>query len=354
MRKKLLFSVVLSSFMLIGCGGGGSGSDAPITTEEQPPITEEQPPTTNPDPDIVAPVITLIGDAVIYLTEGDTYIEEGATANDEVDGTLTVTITGGVDTSEPSTYIITYTAEDLSGNSSSITREVVVSKLIMMADKNDTLVDLLLIYGNGTEALYGNDVTTRLNHLVTITNKVYKDSNTSTFFKAVIVKDNNLDDTKSSLDMINNTVDNTELAALRDSENVDEVIIYKPYSGDGFCGVAWINTILHPNYAYAVVAVDCPTDTSPHELGHNFGLDHSHPQNSVGIYPYSLGHGEDGLFSTIMAYTDAFNTTKTTMIFSNPLADCFGSPCGIEEGYDGEADATRTINETKQAISEFR
>ena len=75
-------------------------------------------------PDTMPPVITLNGDKTINLTKGDVYNELGATATDDVDGSVTVTTSGEVDSSAVGTYTITYTAKDSSNNESNLTREV--------------------------------------------------------------------------------------------------------------------------------------------------------------------------------------------------------------------------------------
>ncbi len=82
----------------------------------------------NPSLDTTPPVINLTGSSTINLTLGDTFTDPGAAATDDVDGDLTslISITGSVDTSSVGTYTLTYSVEDAAGNSSSITRTVVV------------------------------------------------------------------------------------------------------------------------------------------------------------------------------------------------------------------------------------
>jgi len=75
-------------------------------------------------PDVTAPVITLNGDASITLFVDVNYEELGATATDQRDGNVNVTITGSVDTSIEGTYPITYTAIDKAGNEVIATRTV--------------------------------------------------------------------------------------------------------------------------------------------------------------------------------------------------------------------------------------
>ena len=107
-RSLLSFTLCLS--LLTACGGSGGGSSVPPTV-----VT----------PDTTAPVITLTGDASVQINEGEAYEEQGATAQDNVDGSVDVVVSGEVG-SEPGVYTITYTATDTAGNSSQITREVTV------------------------------------------------------------------------------------------------------------------------------------------------------------------------------------------------------------------------------------
>ena len=75
--------------------------------------------------DTTPPVITLNGASTINVNINSTYTELGASANDHCDGVLTVTIGGDtVDTTTVGTYIVTYTATDSEGNTTTVTRTV--------------------------------------------------------------------------------------------------------------------------------------------------------------------------------------------------------------------------------------
>ncbi len=78
-------------------------------------------------PDTTAPVISLIGSTVVSVLKDSSYIELGATALDDRDGVVDVVVAGTVDVSTTKSYTVTYTATDLAGNSSSLTREVNVT-----------------------------------------------------------------------------------------------------------------------------------------------------------------------------------------------------------------------------------
>lgn len=94
---------------MFGCGGSNSDDVVEIA-----PI------------DTIAPTITLVGLSTVTLTVGDTYQESGSTVVDNVDTGLTATISGSVDTSTVGSYVLTYTATDLAGNSSNVSRTVIV------------------------------------------------------------------------------------------------------------------------------------------------------------------------------------------------------------------------------------
>jgi hypothetical protein len=79
--------------------------------------------------DVLAPVITLIGSDRVTMSFGEYYNEQGATAIDDTDGSVDVTIIGSIG-EELGTYILAYSAADTSGNASSIQRAVTVDDLI--------------------------------------------------------------------------------------------------------------------------------------------------------------------------------------------------------------------------------
>jgi len=75
--------------------------------------------------DVTPPIVTLNGLAEITLECSiDAYAEAGATAIDDCDGTLAVSITGSVDAGASGDYTLTYTATDAAGNSAQVIRLV--------------------------------------------------------------------------------------------------------------------------------------------------------------------------------------------------------------------------------------
>ena len=75
--------------------------------------------------DTTAPVITLEGSTTISITIGTAYQEQGATALDDKDGTVEVSIdNSALDTSSVGVYQVIYTATDKVGNSAEKARSV--------------------------------------------------------------------------------------------------------------------------------------------------------------------------------------------------------------------------------------
>ena len=79
--------------------------------------------------DTTPPVITLSGANPANVTQNTSYTDAGATANDDVDGVVTVSTTGTVDTTTLGDYTLTYTATDSAGNTATATRTVTVTAL---------------------------------------------------------------------------------------------------------------------------------------------------------------------------------------------------------------------------------
>ncbi len=94
-----------------------------------------------PGSDNTAPVVTVTGTNPSLVQCGGTYTEQGATAMDNVDGNVTATPSGSVDTTTPGAYTVTYTSTDSSSNVGSATRTVNVV---------DTNAPAILLNGNSS------------------------------------------------------------------------------------------------------------------------------------------------------------------------------------------------------------
>ncbi|MCI4429827.1 MAG: DUF5011 domain-containing protein, partial [Burkholderiales bacterium] len=75
--------------------------------------------------DTTPPVITLNGSASMTVTIGSSFSDPGATATDNIDGNVSVNVTGSVNLSVVGIYTLQYNARDLAGNdATTVTRTV--------------------------------------------------------------------------------------------------------------------------------------------------------------------------------------------------------------------------------------
>jgi hypothetical protein len=76
--------------------------------------------------DTTAPLITLNGSNPFFVELGGAFVDPGATANDSCAGSVSVTVSGTVNTNAVGTNTLTYSANDGNGNTNSATRTVIV------------------------------------------------------------------------------------------------------------------------------------------------------------------------------------------------------------------------------------
>lgn len=112
---KSFLALLFIGLFITACGGGKS---TPTEVEQ----------------DTTAPVITILGDSPTSIGQNETYTDAGATALDDIDGVVSVSSNGSVDTAKVGTYAITYAAEDQAGNKATKTRTVDVLASLSLAN----------------------------------------------------------------------------------------------------------------------------------------------------------------------------------------------------------------------------
>jgi hypothetical protein len=124
--------------------------------------------TVNVIEDTTAPVITLNGDSSMTIAQGSTYVDPGATATDNVDGDLSVDVSGNVDTNTVGEYTILYNVTDEAGNAATqVTRTVnvvepttttLVSPNQSFTWANDGVVEVVKLQEEYTQDFKSNNV----------------------------------------------------------------------------------------------------------------------------------------------------------------------------------------------------
>ncbi|MCC5904923.1 MAG: fibronectin type III domain-containing protein [Balneolaceae bacterium] len=130
-------------------------------------------------------------------------------------------------------------------------------------------------------------------------------------------------------------------------------------------GLAWLlnSTNGRPELGFSVTRVQQAswTSTHAHEMGHNFGNDHSRNQQinaagvSGGLFEYSTGWrwtGQDGVgYTSVMTYREG---NQAVDIFSNPEILYQGTPTGSYSGQYAPSDNARSMREIKHVIAGYK
>ncbi|MGK0272774.1 MAG: hypothetical protein ACI88H_003450 [Cocleimonas sp.] len=150
--------------------------------------------------DTVNPEITLLGSNPLTLNINDTFIDPGASATDNVDGDITNLIipTSTVNAAIAGKYEVSYLVSDLAGNSTNISRVVIVSE--------DVKTDGIVIDGNTND---WNDITT----FSSSSNAIMKVSDDDEKLYILITSSDLGANTQILMDTDNNAVTGLELSA---------------------------------------------------------------------------------------------------------------------------------------------
>ena len=288
--------------------------------------------------------------------------------------------------------------------------QAATSPAISKAAPAAVFVDLMVVYTQTYAAALGANLQTRLNFLVSSANTMYADSEVGIVLRLVHHVGVDYSDTATDDSIALNDITPAAggglgvfagIEALRTQYGADMVTFLRNGSSFGGSGVAWTAdqpiSAAYAGYMYSVVT-GCMASCEwvwVHEVAHNMG--NAHDRATVawenggvavppqGSYPYSFGYysctantlscipnvpggcgsqpecstpkGGTNNFSDVMAYFHA--TTTRNFKFSNPNVTCAGAlniqvPCGVPDGQANSADAARSMNNNRAAISALR
>jgi hypothetical protein len=94
--------------------------------------------------DTTKPVITMKGSSPVNVECGDSYVDAGATVGDTCDQHVALNTVSTVNSAVPGNYSVSYSATDASGNSSAVSRGVMVA---------DTLAPIVTLVGSSSTTL---------------------------------------------------------------------------------------------------------------------------------------------------------------------------------------------------------
>jgi surface protein len=148
------------------------------------------------------------------------------------------------------------------------------------------------------------------------------------------------------------------------NEKAADLVVYFSYGFDTG-GVAWLLDDIRgwPHYGFSLIRINSAgIYTASHEMAHNMGSMHSRNQQSQtappegGLFEYSTGWrwtGDDNLsYHSVMTYQE--NSNVRAPIFSSPDISYGGVPAGSYTGAYAPADNSRSLNEIRHVIANYR
>lgn len=220
-----------------------------------------------------------------------------------------------------------------------------ISCLLFVMPANAADVDIVATYDSGAESYIknaGSSITATIMNNVAQINRIYAKQNIPiTLVLKKILKQ----------DFATKEINNTLLAQVRSGDGAlknayrADYAIHFSKSSTSYCGIAGVRkdekSTGQYNTYFSASAIDCDYLTVAHELGHNFGLNHSKKQDGTGaVYPYGLGYAVEGKFATIMVHNYIYS-----QFGGGAILDYFSDPEYYHPtyGYIGDASSNAKL-----------
>jgi len=221
------------------------------------------------------------------------------------------------------------------------------------ADSGNT-IDVLVLYTSSVSISLGGDAQAQnfAQQAIDSTNTAYINSQITQRVRLVNAQLSPIDETGSLSTELSGLRANALVAGLRNQYRADLVALLSNTGGG--CGIGYLMGSVNgnPNNAFTVTSRTCAVGnlTFAHELGHNMGSAHNPEDGSGGTYSYSYGHYVNGVFRTVMSYSNPCTSGCTRRAyFSNPSIIFSGFPTGTST-----RDNASSINNTDVRIANYR
>lgn len=280
--------------------------------------------------DDVPPQITLNGSSSVTISVGETYIEQGASAVDDRDGLVTVTVTGSVDTNTVGTYFLSYNAMDTAGN-----QAIEVARSVTVEQFTDAEAPVISLVGSSSLSILQNSTFTDPGYSASdnvdgsVAVSVSGSVDTSTVGTYVL--------TYSAIDAAGNqasTVTRVIIVVSADGSVNDVVssftqlttdpvnwstVITLTYQNTGMIDLKGAQFVVSAYQAFTSVNLSCQgVDSSAIE--YSFGTDsQTGEQLTILTLPYSAGAAPDSEFGGI-------GQVCTITMYPGAIADANGTP----------------------------
>jgi len=228
-----------------------------------------------------------------------------------------------------------------------------VNELDAPADTGNT-IDVMVLYTSSVRTSLGGDTQAQsfAQQAIDSTNTAYINSRITQRVRLVRAQLSPVSEAGSLSTELSNLRANSTVASLRDQYKADLVAMISNTGGG--CGIGYLmgSTTGNSGNAFTVTSRTCVVGnlSFAHELGHNMGSAHNPENGSGGTYSYSYGHWVNGVFRTVMSYSNPCTSGCTRRAyFSNPSVTYSGFPTGTST-----RDNARSINNTDVTIANYR